>query len=483
MVKKVALVLSGGVSLGSYIAGALDELLTAFAAAPDQYQIDIITGASAGATSAALIAHGLLYRGGQTELRPAWVDKVDITDLLAPDIPRGEPLSLLNSRRIREVARESLAWDSAAPLRRAPFCASRLTVGMTLTNMTALPYASHVAQPSAHGPELYVQPRNAEQETFVLTTTHDPLHPVWDRLATVARASAAIPLVFPLVQLERQAEDPAQYPQPPGFAGKRRFWYCDGGAFNNLPVDLAWHYMCAAAGTDQEERVLQDRVVVVVNPWRPNLKLPAPTLAYPALLEQAAGLLGAMLNESSARAFQGEVVPRMPPPALAGAERGIPGLDAPPAAVLGRFALVMPAAVDARLRGNHLHALGAFLDRRFREYDFRRGAADARLVARATLGIRYPERPAHFYEPDSDPRLHCDLTGYAALGEIPSSNLRYAHRSVRQVFEAALDRRIDALLAAWDLPLPGLVEAPLDNAVKPLIKTYLRAQLPAAWDL
>jgi predicted acylesterase/phospholipase RssA len=241
MVKKVALVLSGGVSLGSYIAGALDELLTAFAAAPDQYQIDIITGASAGATSAALIAHGLLYRGGQTELRPAWVDKVDITDLLAPDIPRGEPLSLLNSRRIREVARESLAWDSAAPLRRAPFCASRLTVGMTLTNMTALPYASHVAQPSAHGPELYVQSRNAEQETFVLTTTHDPLHPVWDRLATVARASAAIPLVFPLVQLERQAEDPAQYPQPPGFAGKRRFWYCDGGAFNNLPVDLAWH--------------------------------------------------------------------------------------------------------------------------------------------------------------------------------------------------------------------------------------------------
>jgi len=173
----------------------------------------------------------------------------------------------------------------------------------------------------------------------------------------------------------------------------------------------------------------------------------------------------------------------MPPPALAGAERGIPGLDAPPAAVLSRFALVMPAAVDARLRGNHLHALGAFLDRRFREYDFRRGAADARQVARATLGIHYAERPAHFYEPDSDPRLHCDLADYAALGEIPSSNLRYAHRSVRQVFEAALDRRIDALLAAWDLPLPGLVEAPVDNAVKPLIKAYLRAQLPAAWDL
>jgi predicted acylesterase/phospholipase RssA len=57
---KVALVLSGGSSLGSYIAGALEELLKAFAAAIDKYEIHIMTGASAGATTAAIIAHGLL---------------------------------------------------------------------------------------------------------------------------------------------------------------------------------------------------------------------------------------------------------------------------------------------------------------------------------------------------------------------------------------------------------------------------------------
>ena len=51
--KQVALVLSGGSSLGSYIAGALDELTRAFAAS-DQYEIDIITGASAGATTSAM---------------------------------------------------------------------------------------------------------------------------------------------------------------------------------------------------------------------------------------------------------------------------------------------------------------------------------------------------------------------------------------------------------------------------------------------
>jgi predicted acylesterase/phospholipase RssA len=58
--KQVALVLSGGSSLGAYMSGALDELLKGFAAAADAFEIDIITGASAGATTSALIAHGLL---------------------------------------------------------------------------------------------------------------------------------------------------------------------------------------------------------------------------------------------------------------------------------------------------------------------------------------------------------------------------------------------------------------------------------------
>jgi len=44
--KRVALVLSGGVSLGSYIAGALDELLSWLEAGGD-FEIDVITGASA----------------------------------------------------------------------------------------------------------------------------------------------------------------------------------------------------------------------------------------------------------------------------------------------------------------------------------------------------------------------------------------------------------------------------------------------------
>jgi hypothetical protein len=44
----------------------LDECLHAFAHSGD-FEIDIITGASAGATTAAIIAHGLRYRNGATE--------------------------------------------------------------------------------------------------------------------------------------------------------------------------------------------------------------------------------------------------------------------------------------------------------------------------------------------------------------------------------------------------------------------------------
>ncbi len=107
---RVAFVLSGGTSLGAYIAGALDELLRALSAAADRYEIDVIVGASAGATTAAIISHGLLYRGGETALHEVWVDQVDIVELLAPDAPKGGPFSVLSNSRLRAIARDTIAW-------------------------------------------------------------------------------------------------------------------------------------------------------------------------------------------------------------------------------------------------------------------------------------------------------------------------------------------------------------------------------------
>ena len=63
--KKVALIIAGAVSLGSYEAGALTELLYALdklnkksneEGNGNAYELDVITGASAGSLTAAMVA-------------------------------------------------------------------------------------------------------------------------------------------------------------------------------------------------------------------------------------------------------------------------------------------------------------------------------------------------------------------------------------------------------------------------------------------
>jgi hypothetical protein len=145
--------------------------------------------------------------------------------------------------------------------------------------------------------------------------------------------------------------------------------------------------------------------------------------------------------------------------------------------LLRNFALVMPRSEDRRLRGMHLFSLAAFLDKRFRDYDFRRGAADARKAATEVLQISYDAgRPAGFYAPDDDPLLTADLTTYDGLNMIASS--RDPKRSVRQVFEDALDKRLDALVRHWNPPGPDLL---YDLPLSVLVKHLVHEQLPTVW--
>lgn len=455
---KVALVLSGGVSLGSYIAGALDELMQAFAAS-DNYEIDIITGASAGATTAALIAHGLLYREGKTALHEAWVEKVDIVDLLAPDLPRDEFPTLLTSAPLQRIAQDVLIWpnpeDRGKP---ASFCADTLTVAMTIANTTSLSYVSQVKQRAVADPadpdtsdgqgvEAFVQNRSAEQQTFHLGwNSHLPTDAIWQRISDVARASAAIPFVFPAVPLPRTAQDPTQYIHTPEFEGTRTFWYYDGGTFNNLPVDLAWHYVrINHGGSEGEATEYQDRVIIVVNPWRKSLVPLNQDPVRPTILQQAGGLLGALLSESSTIQFNREILVPGSRSEAQGKRESLIGVDRPDVELLDNVVLVMPARNAGDLRGNHMHALGAFLDRRFREYDFRRGAADAQKVAEQLLGIQYDAgHPPGYYDPDQDPTLLFNISDYAALTRIPS--FRDPNRSIHQLFQQALEQRLNAML-------------------------------------
>ncbi len=471
---RVAFVLSGGSSAGAYIAGALDELLRAFRDS-EQYEIDIITGASAGATTAAVIAHGLCYRNGETDLRRVWVDGVDIVDLLKPEIVGDEPLSILSARQLRRIALDTIDWRTNDSGTRASYCSPNLTVAMTLSNSTPLSYASRVPQPSASGPEVFMQKRNAELESYSLDGSVGPRDPIWERIGSVAQASAAIPFIFPMVQLSRSADNHRQYIHQPAFSGERRFWYYDGGTYNNLPIDLAWHYITEEAKRRREPDALKNRRVVVIDPWRSN---PEPVTAdptYPNLLTYAFNMLRDVRTESSMIQFDKEVTG---PLSALGGPKALPGVNRPPADLLKTFALVIPREGDPSLRCVYLNHLSAFLDRKFREYDFRRGAADARLVARDLFQISYQQHPETFYTPDADPQDVGDISRYTALNTIPST--RDPQRSVRSVFEDALEQRIKSLVKQVNLPGP---DNPLtDMLVSRIANRFVRNKLPSLWN-
>jgi hypothetical protein len=386
-----------------------------------------------------------------------------MAELLAPQLKDGQLITLLSNERLNAVARDVLSWpDPSAPVRRSSLLGTSLTVALTITNVEGLSYRSRIMMRADGRAEPFLQDRYAEQETFVFDTAVPPSDPVWQRIQQVGIASAALPFVFPPVAIQREAANPAHYPQRPEFEGAATFIYCDGGTFNNLPIDLAWHY------ARQNDAPGDERWVIIVDPSqdvvRPVDATPAAERpAQRSLLAYGRALLTAVMAESRAVQFDREVV--LPSKNIDGrVERGqaaIPGIDRAEVELLDRVALVLPRVDDPRLKGSYLIcALSALLDKRFRQYDFQRGASDARRVAQEVLGITAAvERPEgrHFYAPDHDPKLSADLSSYAALGAIPSS--RDPRRSVRQVFEDGLRWRLKAIVNRIDPPGPDAVYA------------------------
>lgn len=500
---RVALVLSGGVSLGSYIAGALDELLRQMAQSGD-YEIDIITGASAGATTAAIIAHGLLYRSGETLLHRIWVDQIDIVDLLDPAMPSDTPLSLLSNLKMIEIANQALSLPAGQAPSRSPLCASRLKVAMTIANLDGLSYASRVKMRTDSEPEPYLQDRFAEQETFLLTAATQPDDPVWQRMAKVGLASAALPMVFPPIPLARKLVEEGgtdrpewgssiQYIQMPArepgqsAVTEATFLYADGGTFNNLPIDLAWHY------AREHDRPAAPRMLVIVDPSKDHIRRidlgPAQDrAAYRNPLVYLLRLVGAMRSESSAVQFDREVLL----PAQRGRERldelqgALPGVDRTEVEALNNVVLVLPHPQQRRLIGSYLvYALAGFLDRSFREYDFRRGAADARKMAEQVLGTTKPvERPEGpiFYTPDQDPQFQPYPESYATLSGIKSS--RFPNQSVSDMLEAHLSKRLQAVIRGLPVGGPWWLRGLWWLARYPigwLLPSWMIKQLPGHW--
>src|SRR5687768_16290660 len=137
---RLALILSGAASLGSFEAGVLTELLWTLehhwrhADESRRWTLDIITGASAGAMTAALVARAVMadHRTSRA-LHSAWVEEIDIRELL-----REPPATALLSK---DPIRANLGRHLSAPppdATPAEYAPDRLRLWFTLANMNGV---------------------------------------------------------------------------------------------------------------------------------------------------------------------------------------------------------------------------------------------------------------------------------------------------------------------------------------------------------
>jgi predicted acylesterase/phospholipase RssA len=225
---KIALVLSGAVSLGTFEAGVLTELLYVLdrrARDGTRHEIDVITGASAGSMTAALTARAVLHGyENRAALRQAWVEEIDIKHLL-----RTIPVNaLLSKDPIESIADRFLRVDANTPVAPPLFAPDELRLVFTLSNMNGIDYALNPGDDP-----VFVSTFHSDRRVFRVASTSSTDADQWTRIRESAIASGNFPLAF------QPAKLPSDSTQAPGHAHEKFpdfFTYVDGGYFNNEPI-------------------------------------------------------------------------------------------------------------------------------------------------------------------------------------------------------------------------------------------------------
>jgi len=281
MTHKVAIAISGAVSLGSYESGTVYELINAIKlhneANPDhRIEIDVLSGASAGGMTAAMIAQKLLYDGADLEdpvnnsLYDVWVNRVDIIDLLNPDLGGDPDKSLLSSNRIRDNAKYVFLtrYNQLNPeIKPHIAVGEKIQLGLALSNLNGVDYElpTFSATDTGIGSGEFIQTRNQDRYTTEVTDSCDHAD-YWTDVMTAGRACGAFPLAFRPLTVARQwdcadykglgAKDWAAY-----FTGD--YGYADGGIFNNYPLGLARDL---AVRADKESGDVDKRFYFYISP-------------------------------------------------------------------------------------------------------------------------------------------------------------------------------------------------------------------------
>ncbi|MEX2570038.1 MAG: patatin-like phospholipase family protein [Gemmatimonadota bacterium] len=292
---RIALIMGGGVSLGSFSAGALNHVLKLLAHVErGPAKIDVVTGASAGSMTLGVMMYHM-FRGSSLDeieesLRRAWVERITF-DALCPDPSDHRTPSLFSDGVVKAIANEELnfdRWEGAGP---HPYFAEGAVVSIALTNMNGIAVRAEgqmIRQPTDAG----APDGSSVFADAVQTTFHDdaarfvlrregprpeedgPLRArtlgpwsteestaEWRVFRDAAIASGAFPAAFPPVRLRRRRAEFSLWPDELE-ADEFTFDYVDGGVLRNEPLREAIHL----AGQRDEGAEDVERVFIFIDP-------------------------------------------------------------------------------------------------------------------------------------------------------------------------------------------------------------------------
>ena len=261
MAKKLAITISGAVSLGSYESGVIFEVLDALNQhnqwaiannlSDERIEIDVLTGASAGGMTVAMIAQRLLYDGlsmsqaYDNPLYNAWVSDVDIVGLLARGPTEDVTHSVLSSDFVIRISETYLVGryknQPQPPPAPQPHPAlssdHKLQLGLALSNLNGVDYYRSTLSGGQ-----FIYTRHEDQFVREIDQIPDDRSELWERIRAMAVACGAFPVAFRVQDLVRNI---VEYTSPYlvrglwGGQASTKFTYTDGGVFQNEPLGMA----------------------------------------------------------------------------------------------------------------------------------------------------------------------------------------------------------------------------------------------------
>jgi predicted acylesterase/phospholipase RssA len=320
MRKRLAITISGAVSLGSYEAGVMYEIVRALrehnenaqTTEDQKIEIDVFTGASAGGMTAAIAAQKLLFEAdafrseSDNPFFNPWVRDVDLLGLLQLSGDDNPAKSIFSTQFVETVSKKYLTnrYQSVPlpPPVQHPAASRRLRIGLAISNLNGIDYnvIPPPGQPNAAG-FLYTRFQDEFVRPLTPDATLEDRLDVWEPIRQAAVACGAFPFAFRVQELQRTAGEyapNAAFPNP-----DLRFAYTDGGVFQNEPLGLAKNFVDEIDGHQNTE----SRFYLFVSPHAKASVMNRTFTAdgaklWPAALQLIAGIFNESQYQDWARA-------------------------------------------------------------------------------------------------------------------------------------------------------------------------------------